>query len=132
MRRPPPSLRLSWTLNLNYKTCPSNNLGPLFFLFHLASLTIFSFLGCLFICAYIFPFRALSYCYELLSLCWFCCFALSWCLATVSPWCCRSTLFLAPPCYYALLFLLHLVVVLLAFLPCNVAASPPLLFFCLL
>ncbi len=101
MRRPPPSLGFSWTLNLNYKVL----LGLTFFFSHIVSLKILSLSSCLFICTCISFSFFLSCCYTLLSLYQFCYFALPQHLAIVSLPCCLPHLDVAPYCRSALLLL---------------------------
>ncbi len=64
MRRPPPSLGFSWTLNLNYKVL----LGLTFFFSHIVSLNILSLSSCLFICtciSFLFLFCLVAtHCYH--------------------------------------------------------------------
>ncbi len=115
---------------------PSNSLDPLFFLSHLVSFTILSLSNCLFVYACI-PFLALFYYYGLLSFCWFCYFALSWCLAIVTQPNCfldvaimnyfHSTLLLlwTPPCNC---YELHLAIVVNSTL--LLLQAPPYCMFC--
>jgi hypothetical protein len=157
MRRPPPSLGLSWTLNLNYKVL----LVLTFSFSHIASLknslTLKMFV---YLCMFFF-FLALSCCYTLLSLYHFCCFALPWHLAIIVLPCYLPHVDVVPYSHFALVLLwappcccyeLHLVIVtsstllLLRVPPCcmlclpfylvalllNLVAFSPLLFLYLL
>ncbi len=146
MKRSPPSLRLSWTLNLNYKVGPSNNLDPFFFLSYLASLTILSISSSfVYLCMYFLFGFVLLLCIDVILSILLLCFVTTPCyycftLLLAPPYYHSALLFLwAPPCYCCELhlanttsstlllfwappcYMLHLAIVVLTLLPLCLA-----------